>query len=62
MPQNRRDEQAKRQLLRIGVSFLMAGLGALVLFGELTPLLVLGVVFTFAPAFAPGNPLEVAYD
>lgn len=52
---NSNEQQTIKHVVLIGVIFLMAGLGALILFGEPTPLLVLGIVFTLSPFLAPST-------
>ncbi len=54
MSPNLNESQATRQVLAIGTIFLVAGLGALVVLREPTPLLILGIVFTLSIFIAPG--------
>ena len=54
MSSNLNESQATRQVLLIGLTFLTAGLAALVILREPTPLLILGIVFTLSLFIAPG--------
>jgi len=54
MSPNLNESQATRQVLLIGLTFLTAGLGALVILREPTPLLILGIMFTLSLFIAPG--------
>ena len=55
MSQNLNEKQATKQVLLIGLTFLTAGLSALIVFSEPTPLLILGVVFILSPFIAPSS-------
>lgn len=48
-----REKQATKHVLLIGLIFLTAGLGALIVFSEPTPLLFLGIVFILSLGIAP---------
>lgn len=55
MSPNLNESQATRQVLSIGLTFLTAGLGALVVLREPTPLLIIGIVFILSPFIAPSQ-------